>query len=139
MKSCIILSFLLLSLAGANAQGREDYTAEAGPAYTSSTTKNLVLLIGPDHINRTIQSAERENNTAGNVKYAGIQYLYLQNMTVFSGPVVKRSPVEIISQTNNKLVFRVPKVSQNVLEVDLGSVHESANQIGVQVATISFQ
>jgi hypothetical protein len=137
MKNCIILLFLLLSLAGANAQGREDFTAEAGPA--SASTKNLVLLIGSDHFNRTIESIEREIIAAGNVKYSGIQYLYLQNLTVFPGPVLKKSPVEIISQTKNKLVFRVPEVSQNVIEVDLASVHESANQIGVQVATISFQ
>jgi hypothetical protein len=137
MKNCIILLFLLLSLAGANAQGREDFTADGGPA--TSSTKNLVLLIGSEHFNRTIESVEREIIAAGNVKYSGIQYLYLQNVTVFSGPVVKKSTVEIISQTKNRLVFRLPKVSQNVLEVDLGSVHESANQIGVQVATISFQ
>jgi hypothetical protein len=141
MKSCSILLFILLSLSQVNAQNREDLTAEANLAFSSSTSKNLVLLIGSDHVTRAIESAEKEraNAAPGLIKYAGIQYLYLQNVTVFSGPVSRKSPVEIISQTANKLVFKIPQIRQNVLEIDLGSVVESVNKIGVQIATISFQ
>jgi hypothetical protein len=141
MKNALFHLLLLLSFAGANGQQKEDLTADAGGRFSSSATKNLVLFIGTDHISGLNESVEKDslNTVSETIKYSGLQFLYLQNRTVFSDPVSKKLPIEIISQTKNKLVFRIPKIRENILEVDLGSVRESVNQIGVQVATISFQ